>query len=291
MCSIWSSPGEKCNSSAFWSDAKKTQYYKFATGCCKYCGFIVVLFINFAVLKCNLIIYRAMQDIQRYWHVQLALKWDCQCCSCTLVEGPRCPNCCNRQKNTIKKVDKGGGGFVKWQGGSLYLLSSNLLALCFSRLRIQMSSDTPDNDAAPPAAKPDATATAGVGEAGESQKKVLLVLPFNASIIVLVLGSGGFTSAGGFLRSPVAMDATGHKVDSFQGELFITLKGALGVECWLSVQAADVAVFGSFKQWARHSCRGKTARVWVTQEDGQMKNEACVMCTWGSAEFAVSFYN
>lgn len=51
-----------------------------------------------------------------------------------------------------------------------YLFSSNLLALCFSRLRIQMSRDTPDNDAAPPAAKPDATATAGVEEAGEKQK-------------------------------------------------------------------------------------------------------------------------
>lgn len=45
------------------------------------------------------------------------------------------------------------------------LLSSNLLALCFSRLRIQISRDTPDNDAAPPAATPDATAATGVGEA------------------------------------------------------------------------------------------------------------------------------
>lgn len=104
-----------------------------------------------------------------------------------------------------------------------------------------MSRDTPDKDAAPPAAKPDATATTGVGVAGEKQKReVLLVLHFtvrksSSASVSLVLGRACFTLAGGFLCSPVAVDVTGQQVSSVQGEILVTLEGALGVEGPLKV--------------------------------------------------------
>lgn len=129
-----------------------------------------------------------------------------------------------------------------------------------------MSRDTPDKEAAPPAARPDATATTGVGVAGGKQKQPgSLVLHFNpykssSASIRLVPASACFTSAGGFLCSPVAMDTTGQQVAAVQGEILVTLEGALAVERLLEVGAADVAVFRSFEQWASHSCGGETVR-------------------------------
>lgn len=85
---------------------------------------------------------------------------------------------------------------MKRRGCLSYLFSSNLLALCLSRLRIQISRDAPDNDTAPPAAKLEATATSGGGEAGEKKTKGLLVFHFDSNclqypstlcVVVLVL--------------------------------------------------------------------------------------------------------
>lgn len=63
-----------------------------------------------------------------------------------------------RKKKTVR---------IKRDGCLSNLFSSNLVALCLSRLRIHITRDRPDNDRAPPAARPDAIAFMGDGEAVE----------------------------------------------------------------------------------------------------------------------------
>lgn len=61
------------------------------------------------------------------------------------------------------------------------------MALRLSRLRIQISRDTPDNDTAPPAAKPEATAATGGGEAGEKTKEIVSFALLRTQIFFSVL--------------------------------------------------------------------------------------------------------
>lgn len=104
------------------------------------------------------------------------------------------------------------------RGRLSYLFSSNLVALCLSRFKIQISRDTPDNDTAPPAAKPEATAATGAAGAGDKTKGWwvlhLHVHESSSLSLNLVLGSASFTLACGFVRSPVTVEVTGHQLVS-----------------------------------------------------------------------------
>lgn len=84
--------------------------------------------------------------------------------------GALCQSSCRkRQKKTMSFTVQQIFFFVKNKRDEFLsnLLSSNLLAFCFSRFRIHMTRERPDNDRAPPAATPDAMAVTGDGEAVE----------------------------------------------------------------------------------------------------------------------------
>lgn len=89
---------------------------------------------------------------------------------------------CNNRGKKKRKLPQ-----IERRGCLSYLFSSNLVALCLSRLRIQISRDTPDNDTAPPAAKPEATAATGGGEAGEKTKEIVSFALLRTQIFFSVL--------------------------------------------------------------------------------------------------------
>lgn len=62
-----------------------------------------------------------------------------------------------------------------------YLFSSNFFAFCFSRFRIHIVRDIPDNKTAPPVAAPDAMAVIGDGGAVETLSNVNYLTFFNSN--------------------------------------------------------------------------------------------------------------